>query len=107
MIVKSTYAFNSLHKFLSDLGAVDNGRSAAITGKTFTNGIFDAADSSLAATAAAACNAIILFQHTGADATARLITYLDTPTTGLPFTPSVNQTINLVWDNGANKIFKL
>lgn len=107
MLVLSTYTFSAAHKFLSDLGAVDNGRTAALGTKTFTGGVFDAADSSLVATAAAACKAIVIFQHTGADATARVIAYVDTPTSGLPFTPSASQAVNLLWDNGANKIFKL
>jgi hypothetical protein len=107
MLVLSTYTFSAAHKFITDLGAVDNGRSVALGTKTFTSGVFDAADSTLTATAASACKALVLFMHTGADATARLIGYVDTPTSGLPFTPSASQVVNLLWDNGANKIFKL
>lgn len=107
MLVLSSYTFSAAHKFLADLGAVDNGRSATLGSKTFTGGVFDAADSSLTATAATASKAIVLFQHTGSDATARVVAYVDTPTSGLPFTPSAAQVVNLLWDNGANKIFKL
>ena len=107
MLVLSTYTFSAAHKFLSDLGAVDNGRSAALASKTVAAGVADAADTSLVATAAAASKALVLFKHTGSDATARLIAYIDTPTSGLPFTPSAGQTVNIAWDNGANKIFKL
>jgi len=107
MLVLSTYTFSNTHKFVSDLGAVDNGRSAALTGKTFAAGVFDAADTTLVATAAAACKAIVLFVHTGVDATARLVHYMDAPTSGLPFTPSASQTVNVTHDNGVNKIFKL
>ena len=106
MLVKSTYTFNAAHKFLADLGAVDNGRSAALGSKTVTSGVFDAADTTITATSAVACNALVIFQHTGSDATARIIAYIDTAT-GLPFTPSASQLINITWDNGANKIFKL
>ncbi len=106
MLVLSTYTFSAAHKFLSDLGAVDNGRSAALTSKTVASGVADAADSSLVATAASASKALVVFQHTGADATARVIAYIDTAT-GLPFTPAAGQTVNLTFDNGANKIFKL
>jgi len=106
MFVKSTYTFSAAHKFISDLGAVDNGRSAALASKTYTSGVFDAADSSLTATAAVACNALVIFLHTGADATARLIAYIDTGT-GLPMTPGAGQNIPITWDNTANKIFKL
>ena len=106
MFVKSTYTFSAVHKFISDLGAVDNGRSAALASKTYTSGVFDAADSSLTATAAVACNALVIFLHTGADGTARLIAYIDTGT-GLPMTPGAGQNIPITWDNTANKIFKL
>lgn len=91
MLVRSTYVFNAAHKFVADLGAVDNGRSAALAGKTVTNGVADALDTSLVATAANASSALAIFKHTGADATARLIAYIDTPTSGLPFTPAAGQ----------------
>lgn len=107
MLVKSTYTYDDTDKFLSDLGAVDNGRSVALGTKTFTLGVFDAADTTLTATAAVACNALIVFLHTGADGTARLIAYVDTPTSGLPFTPAASQVVPITFDNGANKIFKL
>jgi hypothetical protein len=107
MLVKSTYVFDDTDVFLSDLGAVDNGRSAALAGKTVAGGVADATGTSLTATAAVACNALVIFKHTGVDGTARLIAYIDTPTAGLPFTPSAGQTVNITWNAGANKIFKL
>lgn len=107
MLVRSTYTYDSADEFVADLGAVDNGRSAALGSKTVTNGVFDAADTTITATAAVACNALVYFVHTGADATARLLCYVDTPTSGLPFTPSASQVVNITHDNGANKIFAL
>jgi hypothetical protein len=107
MLALSSYTFDAADKFITDLGAVDNGRSAALGSKTVTNGVADAANTSLVATAATASESLILFQHTGSDATARLICYIDAPTSGLPFTPSAGQTVNITWDDGANKIFKL
>ena len=106
MLVRSTYALDQTDKFLADLGAVDNGRSAALAGKVIPLGVFDANDTSLTATAANASNALILFKHTGSDATARLIAYIDTGT-GLPFTPAAGQNVAITWDNGANKILKI
>ena len=106
-LVESTYTFSAAHDFMDDLGANDNGRSAALTSKTITSGVADAADTTITATAAVACNALVIFLHTGSDATARLIAYIDTPSAGLPFTPSASQVVNIAWDNGANKIFKL
>ncbi len=107
MLVLSTYTFSAAHKFIADLGAVDNGRSASLTSKTVTAGVANAANTTLTATAASASKALLLFQHTGADATARVIAYIDTPASGLPFTPAASQTVNVTWDTGANKIFKL
>jgi hypothetical protein len=107
MLTKTAYTFSAAHKFLSDIGANDNGRSASLGSKTVTNGVFDAADTTLVATGAVACNALIIFQHTGVDATARVIAYVDTPSAGLPFTPGAGQTVNITFDNGAPRIFKL
>ena len=108
MLVKTAYTFGAAHDFLDDITAGnDNGRSAALGSKTYTSGVFDAADTTITATAAAACNALVIYAHTGSDATARLIAYIDTPASGLPFTPSASQVVNIAWDNGANKIFKL
>lgn len=103
MLALSSYSFSAAHKFLADIGAVDNGRSAAFGTKTVTSGVADAADTSLVATAATASGFILIFKHTGSDATARLIAKIDVAA----FTPAASQTVNLVWDNGANKIFKL
>jgi hypothetical protein len=74
--------------------------------KTFTNGVFNAANTTITATAATACNALILFVHTGNNATANLIAYID-DAVGLPFTPEASQSCPITWDTGANKIFKL
>lgn len=108
MLVKSTYTFDNTDEFVNDMtpGSNDNGRTANLGSKTETAGVADAADTSLTATAASACNALIIFYDTGSDATARLIAYIDTAT-GLPFTPAASGTVNIAWDNGANKIFKL
>ena len=107
VLVKSSYAQNlATDDFMADVGTDDNGRTASLGSMTYTAGVFDAADTSLVATAAVACEGLVLFQHTGVDATARLIAYIDTAT-GLPFTPAAGQTVNVVWDSGANKRFKL
>jgi len=106
-LMKSTYTFDDNDVYVSDLTSTDNGRSAALGTKTVALGIADAADTTLTATSAVACNALVVYQYNAADAAARLIAYIDTPTSGLPFTPSAGQTVNITWDNGANKVFKL
>lgn len=105
MLVKSTYTYDGADEFVADLGAVDNGRSAALGSKTLTDGAFDAADTTLTATDAEACSALVVFIHTGSDATARLLAYIDTPTSGLPFTPAAGQAVPITFN--ASGIFAL
>lgn len=108
VLVKSSYIVDlAAHDFMADIGTDDNGRSAALASKTYTAGVFDADDTTITATSAVASEAIVIFQHTGSDATARLIAYIDTPASGLPFTPAASQVVPITWDSGANKIFKL
>jgi hypothetical protein len=105
-LVESTYTFNTAHDFLDDLGTNDNGRSAALAGKTVTDGVADANNTTITATGALACNALVIYKYNASDAAARLIAYIDSAT-GLPFTPGASQVVNITWDDGANKIFKL
>ena len=107
-LIKSTYTFSAAHDFMDDISgsSYDNGRSAALSGKTVTSGVADAADTSLTATSAVACNALVVYKYNAADSAARLIAYIDSAT-GLPFTPGAGQTVNIAWSDGSNKIFKL
>ena len=79
--------------------------SGSLTSKTATAGVADADDVSFTAVAGPTVEAIVLYQYTGVDATARLIAYIDSAT-GLPFLPSGGN-VAIQWDNGANRIFKL
>lgn len=79
--------------------------SGSLTTKTATDGVADADDTSFSLVSGASVEAIVLYKHTGVDATARLIAYIDTAT-GVPFTPSGGN-VAIQWDNGPNKIFKL
>lgn len=110
------YTFSAAHKFVSDVttaGGTLVSTSAALASKTVTGGVADAADTVFSAVpTGAACSAMIVFQSSavtgGADVAAtaqRLIAFIDTAT-GLPVTPNGTD-INVAWDNGSNRIFKL
>ena len=107
LVDTSSYTVNlATHKFLSAI--VVGARvsvSGSLTGKSATAGVADADDVSFTGVSGPTVEAIVLYKHTGSDATARLIAYLD-GATGLPFTPSGGN-VAIQWDNGANKIFKL
>lgn len=92
-------------KFISDLGANIVARSPSLSGKTVAAGVADASDVALSAVTGSQVTRVALAKDTGTDATSRLIGLVDTAT-GLPVTPNGGD-INVVFDNGANKIFKL
>lgn len=109
-------AYNSAHKFVSDLtgaGGVIHATSAALSSPTVTQGTADAADITFSAvTANANSHVLVVFQASavtgGADVAAsaqRLILWLDTGTL-LPVTPNGGD-ITVAWDNTGNKIFVL
>jgi hypothetical protein len=79
--------------------------SAALSSKTVTAGVADAADVTFPAVTGDPVELIVLFKDTGVEATSRLIAAIDTAT-NLPVTPNGGDIV-VQWDNGANKIFKL
>jgi hypothetical protein len=108
LLILSTYTYSATHQFISDLSATiaTSGRSANMTTKTFTNGVFDADDVTWTTPAASqSIKAVVLAIDTGTDSTSPLMCYLDTAT-GLTLTTSGGNII-ATWDNGSNKIFAL
>jgi hypothetical protein len=96
--------YTATDSFLSDLtpaGLI--GSAVALTAKTTTGGVFDAADVTIPAVTGAAVQAVVLYINTGTATSSRLICMVDLPGT---ITPSGGD-ITVVWDNGANKIFAL
>jgi hypothetical protein len=79
--------------------------SAAMSSKTATNGVADAADLTWTAVSGDQAESIDIYRHTGTESTSRLICNIDTAA-GLPVTPNGGD-ITAQWDNGSNKIFKL
>lgn len=105
LVDAADYTVNlATHQFLSDIAA--GGRVATsgnLTSKTFTAGLFDAADALFTAVTGDPSEIVVIYQDTGTAGTSRLIAYIDTAT-GLEVTPT-GQDILVAWDNGANRIF--
>jgi hypothetical protein len=107
LVDTADYSVNlATHETLADVAA---GARVAVSGafgtKTVTGGVADAADITFSAVSGDVCEALVIYQHTGAES-ARLIAYIDTVTSGLPVTPNGGD-ITVQWDSGASKIFKL
>ena len=92
LIDAASYTVNlALDGFLSDVPAGARASTGtSLTGKTSTTGIADADDATFTAVPAGpACEAVVLYKHTGVEATSRLIAYID-DATNLPITPNDN-----------------
>lgn len=107
LIDVADYTVSAAHEFLSDIPAAARvATSAALTGKTATSGIFNASSTVFTAASGDQSEAVVFFKDTGSAATSSLILYVDSASSGLPVTPNGGD-INLNFDTGANKIFKL
>lgn len=107
LVDTADYTYDAAHDFLADVAAGARvSTSAAMTGKSVTDGVFDADDVTLPGATGDQSEAVIIYQHTGNDATARLIVFIDQATSGLPVLPNGGD-ILLQWSNSASRIFKL
>jgi hypothetical protein len=108
------YTFDATDEFVSDIVATGtiNGTSAALGSPTITDGVFDAADTTITTTANATDHGLLVFQSSavtgGADvaqSAQRVIAYYDTGT-GLPIQPGTGS-VAVTWDSGTNRILKV
>jgi len=94
------------HQFLSDIAVGSRvAISPALTTKTKALGVAGAANVVFPTVSGSTSEALAIFQDTAIETTSRVIAYIDTAT-GLPVIPNGTD-INLNWDAGVNKIFKL
>lgn len=106
-LMSSAYTPNlSTDEFLSGISASQLNSSQTLGSKTITLGVFDAADITYTAVAAAAtAKAVVIYKDTGLASTSALLAYIDT-ITGFPLATNGGD-ITIAWDSGANKIFAL
>lgn len=91
------YTYNVAHDFLDDVPAAARvATSGNLASKTFTNGVFDAADVTFSAVSGDQSEAIIIYLDTGTETTSRLLVYIDSAT-GLPVTPNSGD-IEVQWN---------
>lgn len=99
LVRTSAYTYNAAHDFLSDVTYV--AKTSNLTGKSVTNGTFDATGGGVATSvpAGSAIDAIVYFVNTGSDATSRVLAYKDTGFTPTTITPDGN---NITIQNGGS-----
>ena len=105
-LLSDAYTYSASHEFLSDISASVLNTAQTLASKSFTGGVFDAADVVYTAvTAGANARYVALYHDTGTAGTSSLIFFLDT-VTGLPMATNGGD-ITVQWDNGSYKIFSL
>ena len=95
------------HDNLDDIpGVARVGSAVTLASKTNTLGVLDAADISFTGlTSAPSIEALVIYKDTGTESTSTLIAYIDTAS-GLPVSAGATN-VDVSWDNGANKVFKI
>ena len=106
ILVTNSYTPNLYtHQFLSDIGANTVGTAQILSNKTSTFGVANATDIVFGAVAGGSTvNYILIYKDTG-DSNSLLIAIIDTGN-NLPITTNGGD-VDVNWDNGINKIFKL
>lgn len=105
LIDTGSYTYSAAHQFWSSASAASVGTPQTLTGKTFTNGVFDSSTNpTFTAVTGNSVEALIIFIDTGTAGTSPLVAYIDTSVTGLPVTPNGGD-ISITWN--ASGIFAL
>lgn len=104
LVDTGVYTYNAADQFYTSISAAVIGTPQTLGTKTFTSGVFDAADSTFTAVSGNSVEALVIYIDTGVAGTSRLIAYEDTGVTGLPVTPN-GGSINITWN--ASGIFAL
>jgi hypothetical protein len=99
------YSYDNAHQYRSDIANIAVISTATLANKTIVSGVFDADDATFTSVSGANCEALIIFQDTGDQATSRLIAYIDSAT-GLPILPNGGD-ITVAFSSGSSKIFSL
>lgn len=104
LIDTGTYTYSAAHQFWSSASSASIGTPQTLGSKTFTDGVFDAADVTFTSVTGNSVEALIIYIDTGTAATSPLVAFIDTGVTGLPVTPNGGD-IAITWN--ASGIFSL
>jgi hypothetical protein len=104
LIDTGTYTYSATHQFWSSASSASIGTPQTLGSKTFTDGVFDAADVTFTSVTGNSVEALIIYIDTGTAATSPLVAFIDTSVTGLPVTPNGGD-IAITWN--ASGIFSL
>lgn len=106
-LVSNTYVLDlAAHTNLTHISTHVIGGPQSLAGRTTTDGVFDAADTTFPVVPpGVTAQAVVLYMNTGTPATSTLLAYIGT-ITGFPLAGNGGD-VNVQWDNGAFRIFSL
>lgn len=110
LAVDAAYVYDAAHDFLADISAGARvATSAALTGKSITNGVLDADDVTLAALPPGdTITGVVVYQDTGNEATSRLILFFDTKADTTPVNVATNGgDVIITWSNSSTRIAQI
>lgn len=90
-------SYNPAHVYYSSVASGAVGTPGTIANPTFTNGLLDGDDVTLASVTGDQSEAVVNFLDTGNPATSPLINWIDTGVSGLPVTP-VGGNVVIAWN---------
>lgn len=103
-LVTAGYTYSSSDQYYSSVTASAVGTPQTLGSKTFTDGVFDAADVLFTSVSGAQVVSLVIYIDTGSAATSPLVAFIDTGVTNLPVTPNGGD-IAITWN--ASGIFAL
>ena len=103
-LVTSGYTYSSSDQYYSSVTASAVGTPQTLGSKTFTDGVFDAADVLFTSVSGSQVVSLVIYIDTGSAATSPLVAFIDTGVTNLPVTPNGGD-IAITWN--ASGIFAL
>lgn len=103
-LVTAGYTYSSTDQYYSSVSASVVGTPQTLGSKTFTDGVFDAADVTFTAVSGSQVVSLVIYIDTGNSATSPLVAFIDTGVTNLPVTPNGGD-IAITWN--ASGIFSL
>ena len=96
-LVTAGYTYSGTHQYYSSVSASVIGTPQTLGTKTFTNGVFDAANVLFTAVTGAQVVSLVIYIDTGSAATSPLVAFIDTGVTNLPVTPNGGD-IAITWN---------
>lgn len=103
LIDTANYTYADTHEFLDDVTSGTDprvGTDQTLSTKDVTDGTFDSDDPTWTSLTGDTVEAFIIYVDSGSAATSRLVAYIDSGQTGLPFTPNGGDVTNAVDEDG-------